>query len=118
MHEISVLKRAVDLAEKVAVENNANKLSYLTIEVGELTGYVPVFFHKYFPIVTEGSSLFDGCELKIVTATGEALCKECGSIYNVMREEGKCPTCGSRDKTILGGTEFRLLEIGVSESPV
>ena len=115
MHEISVLKKAVDMAEKIAIENDAHKISYLTIEVGELTGYLPVFFHKYFPIVTEGNPIFDGSELKIITAAGEALCKECSSIYNVMREEGKCPTCGSRNKTILGGTEFRLLEIGVGE---
>lgn len=115
MHEISVLKRAVDLAEKTAKENHVQKLAYLTLEVGELTGYLPVFFYKYYPIVTENNPIFEGSELKIITTTGEALCKDCGSLYNVMREEGKCPTCGSRNKTILGGTEFKLLEIGVSD---
>lgn len=43
-----------------------------------------------------------------------ARCLNCGSIYHVMREEGKCPTRGPRNKTILGGTEFKLLEIGVA----
>ena len=36
-------------------------------------------------------------------------------MYNVMRNEGKCPKCGSRSKKILGGQQFRVLEIGVAE---
>ena len=44
MHEISVLQKAVDLAEQTAIENNISRISYLTLEVGELSGYVPLFF--------------------------------------------------------------------------
>ena len=43
MHEISVLKQAVDIAEKTAQENNIARIAYLTIEVGELSGFIPVF---------------------------------------------------------------------------
>ncbi|MBR5015532.1 MAG: hydrogenase maturation nickel metallochaperone HypA, partial [Clostridia bacterium] len=43
MHEISVLQKAVDLAENTARENGIEKITYLTLEVGELSGYLPVF---------------------------------------------------------------------------
>ena len=112
MHEISVLKQAVDIAEKTAQENNIARIACLTLEVGELSGYLPVFFHKYYPIVTEDRPVFEGSELHIISVAGEALCRDCSAMYNVMREEGKCPKCGSRSKTILGGTEFRIKEIG------
>ncbi len=46
---------------------------------------------------------------------GEALCNKCHSLYNVMRCEGRCPKCGSRDKTILSGQSFIVKEIGVIE---
>jgi len=112
MHEISVLKRAVDLAEQTAADNGISRIAYITLEVGELTGYVPVFFHKYFPIVIEGKPVFEGTELKIITAAGEALCEDCQAMYNVMKAEGVCPVCGSRRKKILGGQQFLLKEIG------
>lgn len=116
MHEISVLQKAVDLAEQTALDNNISHITYLTLEVGELSGYVPVFFHKYYPIATENKPIFDGSELKIISVPGEALCRVCSAMYNVMRNEGKCPKCGSRSKKILGGQQFRVLEIGVAES--
>ncbi|MDO4520470.1 MAG: hydrogenase maturation nickel metallochaperone HypA [Erysipelotrichaceae bacterium] len=115
MHEISVLHKAVELAEKTAKDNGIEHLSWITLEVGELSGYLPVFFEKYFPVVIENRPLFDGCRLKILTVRGEALCRECNALYNVAKNEGVCPKCGSRYKKILGGQQFTLREIGFEE---
>lgn len=112
MHEISVLKKAVDLAEQTARDNGISKISYLTLEVGELSGYLPVFFEKYFDIVTEGRPVFEGAELRMITPRGEGLCLDCDAMYHVLSNEGVCPKCGSRRKTILGGQQFLLKEIG------
>lgn len=116
MHEIGVLSKAIHIVEEVAEKNNVKKVGYITLEIGELTGYVPVFFEKYFPIVTEENPIFEGTELKMEIIRGEALCEECVSLYNVMKCEGKCPKCGSRSKKILGGQEFRIKEIGISDT--
>ena len=112
MHEIGVLTKAVDLVERVAADNGVEHVEYITLEIGELTGYVPLFFEKYFPVVTEDRPVFAGTELRIRTVRGQALCANCRTLYNVMLQEGKCPKCGSRDKQILGGTEFLVKEIG------
>ncbi len=112
MHEISVLYKAVELAEQTARDNGIEQIAYLTLEVGELSGYLPVFFEKYFPVVTENRDMFRDCELKMIIARGEGLCRECGAIYNIMQEKGVCPKCGSRYKKILGGQQFLLKEIG------
>lgn len=116
MHEISVLYKAVELAEQTAKDNGIEHLSYITLEVGELSGYLPIFFEKYFPIVIEKRPVFQGCELKMIIARGEGLCLDCHAIYNVMKCEGKCPKCGSRYKKILGGQQFLLKEIGYEET--
>ena len=111
MHEISVLTKAVELVESVARDKGLDHVSLITLEVGELTGYVPIFFEKYFPVVTENKPVFAGTELRIRTVRGQALCRDCRSLYNVMRNEGRCPKCGSREKQILGGQQFLVKEI-------
>ncbi len=113
MHEIAVLSKAVNLGEQIARENNVEHIKYLRLEVGELTGYLPVFFEKYYPVVTEDKPIYAGSELKMDIVRGEALCNECHSLYNVMKNEGRCPKCGSRSKTILGGQEFKIKDIGI-----
>ncbi len=112
MHEIGALTKAVDLVEAAAKENGLDHIGFITLEVGELTGYIPDFFEKYFPVVTEDRPLFAETELRIRTVKGQALCQDCLSLYNVMRNEGRCPKCGSREKKILGGQQFLVKEIG------
>ena len=112
MHEIGVLTKAVDMVENIARDKGLEHVSYITLEVGELTGYVPLFFEKYFPIVTEDRPLLADTELRIQKVRGQALCAECQCLYNVMKQEGRCPKCGSREKKILGGQQFLVKEIG------
>lgn len=111
MHEIGVLYEAIKVAERVAKENSLSQIKYITLSVGELTGYLPVFFEKYFPIIIEDRPLFKDAELKMEIVPGEALCMECNSIYNVMKCEGVCPKCGSRNKNVLGGRDFLIKDI-------
>lgn len=106
MHEISVLSKAIDLVNQVAKDNNIEHVKKITLEVGELTGYLPIFFEKYFPIIIEGNPLYDEAKLEIKVIKGQALCNECEAFYNVMKNEGKCPVCGSREKTIISGQDF------------
>lgn len=112
MHEIGALTKAVDLVERVAKENHIEQVKYVTLEVGELTGYLPVFFEKYFPIVVEDRPLLRNADLKIEVVRGQAICGECQTFYNVMKCEGQCPKCRSRIKEILGGQEFLVKDIG------
>lgn len=111
MHEISALEEAVRTADRLAEEHGIDKIKVLTLEIGELTGYVPKFFEEYFPIVTEDKPRLASCVLKTQIVRGEALCVDCGALYNVLRAEGVCPKCRSSEKKILGGQDFMIKEI-------
>ena len=71
MHEISILHDAVKLAENTASQNGITRLSYITLEVGELSGCLPVFFEKYYPVVIENRPVFEGCQLRINRVVSE-----------------------------------------------
>lgn len=104
MHEIGALKKAVDLCNQIAVDNKIDSIKTITLEVGELTGYLPVFFEKYYPILKEST-------LKCIVVKGQATCNECDAFYNVMKCKGVCPKCGSRQKTIISGQQFLVKNI-------
>lgn len=111
MHEISVLYKMLDQVEAVARENNVKRIKSIEIEIGELCGMLPYFFEQYYEPATENKELFKGSELIIKSIPGEGLCFECNSLYNVMRFEGKCPKCGSRNKKIISGRDFVVKNI-------
>lgn len=111
MHELGILYEVVKMADRIARENQVEKVQAVQIEVGELSGCVNRFFEAYYPIIIEDFSVMKDSRLIIETVKGEALCSDCGTLYNVMKQEGKCPLCQSRDKKIISGQEFTLKNI-------
>lgn len=102
-------------AEQAAAANHAKKIKEINIELGELSGMLPEFFEKYYDIVIERHELLHGSKLNIRLIPGEGLCCDCHTLYNVFANEGACPKCGSRSKTILSGRDLILKEIIVEE---
>lgn len=116
MHEIGVLYKILDSVSKIAEDNNVKKIKGIEIELGELSGMLPVFFEQYYPLATENKELFKGSSLKIRKVPGEGLCLECNTLYNIMRFEGRCPKCKSRNKKVLGGTNLTIKNILVEDN--
>lgn len=112
MHEVGILYTVVETVSKIAAENQVDHVKFIHLEIGELAGILPEIFEKYYSMVVDDFPVLAGSELKIRMIPGEALCNDCHALYNVMRNEGKCPKCQSRYKTILGGQELVLKEIG------
>lgn len=111
MHEIGVLYKMLEQVESVAKEHHVKRVKKIEIELGELCGMLPVFFEQYYPPATENKELFKGSELSIRTIPGEGLCMDCKTLYNVMRFEGQCPKCKSRNKKIISGRDFVVKNI-------
>ena len=73
MHELGVLLQAVKTASSAAQKNNITRVKHMTLEVGEDSTFVPVFFEKLWPVAIENFPIMRGAELKIETAPGEKL---------------------------------------------
>ena len=111
MHEIGMLHQTAKIADEYAARNGFSEVGSIAIDVGELSGALPDVFTEYFDYVAKGYPRLKNTRLEIRTIAGEGLCSECKCLYNIMRCEGICPRCSSRNKTILGGQEVRLRSI-------
>jgi len=117
MHEIGILYKMLEQVEAVAKANNVKRIKAIVVDLGELSGVLPVFFEQYYPAATESKELFKGAELIINKIPGQGLCLDCNTMYNIMRFEGACPKCKSRNKKVLGGKDFVIKSILIETDP-
>lgn len=73
MHELSVLSHTVKTVSEIAKKNNIKSIKFVTLEVGSESTYVPMFFHKLYPVAIEHFPVLHGSELKTVTVAGKGL---------------------------------------------
>lgn len=111
MHEIGILYSAAETAVHYADRFDLEEVNYISLELGELAGVLPDVFTQYFDYVKQQFPKLAKAELRMKMVPGEALCGECGCMYNVMKHEGKCPRCLSSEKTVLSGRDVRLISI-------
>ena len=112
MHEIGMLYEVAETVSRIAAEKQIEQVKFISLDVGELSGVIPELFEKSYSIVAEEFPLLKDSELKIRMVPGEGLCDECHALYNIVKNEGQCPRCQSRYKTVLGGQQIMLQNIG------
>lgn len=73
MHELGVLSYAIKTVDNVAEKNGVEKIKFITLDVGEESGFVPDYLHKLFPVAIDGKKRFQGSDLKIYVVAGKGL---------------------------------------------
>jgi hydrogenase nickel incorporation protein HypA/HybF len=110
MHELGVIIEIVKQVELVAKENEVDKIEALVLQIGELSSMIPHYMKKLYPAAVEGT-LLENSTLEIEVIPGNGLCRECGQVFNLMKENGACPGCRSKSFELLSGKEFMIKEI-------
>lgn len=73
MHELGVLMQAVKTVSRIAKENKIEKIQQMTLEIGEDSGFLPVFFEKLFPVAIEKFPVMSEAELRVEMTSGKGL---------------------------------------------
>ena len=73
MHELGVLCQVIKKVDAIARENRIRQVTHITLEVGETSGYVPLFFHKLFPVAADSFPAIQNAQLRIRTVPGKGL---------------------------------------------
>jgi hydrogenase nickel incorporation protein HypA/HybF len=110
VHELGVVIEVVKTVEDFARENGVTKIAALVLQIGELSSMVPHYIEACYPAAVDGTLLQD-TRLEIEILPGNALCKKCGKVFNLIANSGACPLCSEKDFEILGGREFMIKEI-------
>lgn len=111
MHEMSYVVRLVNSALDTAKEKKASRVNRLVVSVGEMTGVLPEYMHRYYDPAVRGT-LLEGSQLEIREQPVEVLCKSCGAAYHPQRENGyACPECKSSEGEIIAGRSVTLEQV-------
>lgn len=114
MHELSYMIKFIEMAKK-AIENEPYTcVESITVEVGEMTGVLPVYLEKYFPQVVKDTP-FEGASLEVISVPVKAKCSACNNIYAPDKTNNyACPECKRTDAKIISGRELNLVNVAVS----
>jgi hydrogenase nickel incorporation protein HypA/HybF len=110
LHEVGVLIEVVKTVENFAKRNEVTKIDTLVLQIGELSSMIPRYIEACYPAAVDGTLLED-TKLEIEILPGNAICKKCNKVFNLIENNNKCPNCGSKDWEILCGKEFMIKEI-------
>jgi hydrogenase nickel incorporation protein HypA/HybF len=112
MHELSITKTLIEMAQKECAQNNIAALSRIIVELGELTAYKsePMLF--YFNILKKENPVLRDTGLEIKTIRGRIRCNSCNNDSNIQEAFIMiCPLCSSADVEILQGKDLILKQI-------
>ena len=110
MHELGVLIEIVKQVEAVAKENEVDYIETLVLQIGELSSMIPQYMKKLYPAAVDGTVLAaSSLEIEVIPANG--LCKDCSQVFNLIHEQGTCPSCKGTSFELLSGKEFLIKEI-------
>ena len=115
MHELPLLMGACDLVGEVVKQNKIRHIDALVLDVGEVSGVIPAFLANYSYIVFDEYDFLRSAKLLINSVKATARCLDCGMEYDIIPNHGKCPHCGSIEKQVLTGRDFRVREIRVTD---
>ncbi len=73
MHELGVLRHVVQTVGKIAAANRVKRVKYITLEVGEESGYVPYYLNKLFPHALQYVPELGMPKLKLIEVPGRKL---------------------------------------------
>ncbi|KUN01188.1 hydrogenase nickel incorporation protein HypA [Streptomyces yokosukanensis] len=108
MHELSIATAIVEQAEEIARADGTDRVTTVTVRVGELAGVVPDALHFAFEVAREGTALA-GARLVVEQVTARAWCGGCAAEFDVgMPPFFWCPSCDRASQDLRYGRELEI----------
>ena len=113
MHELGIVIEVVKQVELLAKQNDVEKVTKLTLEVGEVSGVVKEYFFDAFKWFIKKSEYMKECELEYVPIQGISYCEDCKKTYPTTKFGKECPSCHSNRTYLVSGQEVKIKNIEV-----
>ena len=124
MHEFAFARKICTIAEETARQYNAQRITKIYLEIGELTLIIPELLKKSFEMATTGT-IAEGAELDITMTPGKIKCRECGKISDVeITKEAQltglqlfqCKYCKSKNTEVVEGKKVNIKNLKIQEA--
>ena len=115
MHELGVVFKIIDDLKEVAVENDIDKISKVTISLGEVSTVIPAYLHDCWKWARKRTPLLEETELVIERIPAITYCDDCKQTYETVKYAKVCPHCKSENTWLIQGNEFLIKEIEVPD---
>ena len=73
MHELGVLNQMVKTVSRIAEENRIAAIRHITLDVGKVSGFVPRYLTKLFPVAADSCPALQKTKLRIEMVEGRGL---------------------------------------------
>lgn len=113
MHELGVTFYIMDYLEKIAKENDIEKIRKVVLELGEVSTVVESYLQNCWMWAAKRRLLFEEAELIVETLPAITYCEDCEKTYSTVEYGKICPYCDSEHMYLLQGNEFNIKEIEV-----
>lgn len=116
MHELPIIESVLNIVLKHAEMNQARKIVSITLVVGEMSDMEAEWMQHYFNFLSS-NTLAEDAELRITYAPIVLRCPQCGSSFQIKKEQlgaASCPSCAHEDKfDLVSGQEYFIKEMEV-----
>ncbi len=116
MHEMSIALGIVRIAEEEVTKRNAEFVSEIELEIGELSGIELDSLDFVWPVAVK-ETVLSHAKLEIDFRPGKAKCIDCDTKFEIHRLSDECPSCGSYFKDIIQGKEMRVKTLTLEHKP-
>lgn len=113
MHELGVVFHIIKDLEAVAAANNVDKISKVTLQLGEVSTVIPHYLTDCWKWASAKNELVNGAELIIEPIPAVTWCEDCEREYGTVEHGRTCPYCGGGNTYLLRGNEFMIKDIEV-----
>ncbi|MGW8194866.1 MAG: hydrogenase maturation nickel metallochaperone HypA/HybF [Desulforhopalus sp.] len=113
MHEISLVQGLFAQLRELADENNATRITSVTMEIGPLCGVVVDSFQFGFDILSADDDLIRGAKLIVKVPQVDYSCSGCGHRVSAAVKPDQCAQCGDLLLIPDGGDDLLLLQVAM-----
>lgn len=110
MHEYSIVQSLLELCEQNAKQNDAKKISKVTIKVGKLSGVEPHLLEVAFDTFKDDTICSDAT-LEMLIQDLVVECRSCLEKSTLKSYVFLCPKCQSQDIKVIDGEEMFLMSL-------
>ena len=117
MHELGIMMKVLDVAVRVAEENKAKAVTEIDIDLGVMTGVIPMNAQKMFELIAE-DTVAAGAVVKFHPIPARFVCRDCGARMTKYKPDVEffCDSCGSGNLFLEDGAGFHMTNVALVQS--